>query len=199
MRASPAPHQSLLPSPSPPAGMCLCPLIIPAPHPIQSTSLSVQYSSVHCLGAHRHIPRYPVYTNPRSPSAVRAPSSPLAGDLCPALGMSSLPALYRRAKRDKARTIQPRLEELVSKKTGPAAWRQLFKFVNLAEKGSDLTTLAMQIVARLELRSVVHNRAAPGWVRAKIEHNATLLAWLRRLQWDLEYTGAGKGALPPMR
>merc|ERR1719399_156522 len=67
-----------------------------------------------------------------------------------------------------------RLEDLVSKKNGPALWRQLFKFLQLQEKGSELSAEALALVQRLELRGRVHNRAAPGWVRARIAQNASL-------------------------
>ena len=55
-------------------------------------------------------------------------------ELCHGLEMETLPPLYRRAKRDKARVLQLRLEDLVSKKNGPSLWRQLFKFLNLQER-----------------------------------------------------------------
>ena len=53
------------------------------------------------------------------------------------MALEGLPYLYKRAKRDRARVLQPRLEELVSRKPNvkSAAWRQLFKFLELQQVG----------------------------------------------------------------
>ena len=55
-----------------------------------------------------------------------APNNVSIGELCYGMRMDALPTLYKRARRDRARVIQPRLEELVTKKAGLGAssWRQ---------------------------------------------------------------------------
>ena len=86
--------------------------------------------------------------------------------LCGLLRQEELAPLYRRGKGGKrathARTLQVRLEDLVAKKTGQAAWRQLFKFLALPEKGSDLSAMAMAAVQQQQMRSRVFNSGAPG-------------------------------------
>ena len=117
--------------------------------------------------------------------------------LCEAMGMDvALPTLYKRAKRHgPLRVLQPRLEELVSRRQGAAAWRQLFKFLGLPEsKNGELMEIANDAVAELGLRGKVGNRDAPGWVHARLLANATLHAKLRRLRRDLEYAGVAGGA-----
>ena len=111
--------------------------------------------------------------------------------LCDAMQMeTSLPTLYKRAKRHGAlRVMQPRLEDLVSRRSGPAAWRQLFKFLGLTEsKSGDLMQIATDAMAELGLRGKVFNRDAPSWVQPAIVANSTLHTRLRRLRRDLEYS-----------
>jgi len=55
-----------------------------------------------------------------------------------------------------------RLEDLVAKKTGQATWRQIFKFLALPEKGSDLSSMAMGVVQQQQMRARVFNSGAPG-------------------------------------
>mgnify|MGYP006101348083 FL=1 len=111
--------------------------------------------------------------------------------LCQALRMDSLAPLYRRCqKKEKARALQLRLEDLVAKKSGPQAWRQLFKFLALPEKEHDLSTMAFAAAQQKQLRSRVHNSGAPGWVRETISQNSTLHSSLKKLRRQLEYTAA---------
>jgi len=121
--------------------------------------------------------------------------------LCGALRQEDLPPLYRRGKkREKGtrdvRALQLRLEELVAKKTGQAAWRQLFKFLGLQEKGGDLSLMAMATMQQQQLRSRVFNSGAPGWVREALAQNNTLHASLKKLRRQLEYTSAAGQPLP---
>ena len=95
--------------------------------------------------------------------------------------------------------LQPRLEELVSRRSaiGAASWRQLFKFLELPQVSQDLTAIGQRAVSELELRGRVRNSAAPGWVHSTITANASLTQWLRRMRRELEYAkpkgGGGSG------
>ena len=103
-------------------------------------------------------------------------------DVCrETLKMETLPALYKRAKgaKYKARALQLRLEDLVSRKAaiGAASWRQLFKFLELQQVSGDLTAIGQRAVSELELRSRVRNLQAPAWVWERergLPSNATL-------------------------
>ena len=79
-----------------------------------------------------------------------------------------------------------------SRRSGPPAWRHLFKFLDLPERAGDLTAIATRAIAELELRSKVLNKATQGRATALIATNETLYEDLRRLRRELEYTGAGK-------
>ena len=116
-------------------------------------------------------------------------------DVCrETLKMETLPALYKRAKgaKYKARALQLRLEDLVSRKAaiGAASWRQLFKFLELQQVSGDLTAIGQRAVSELELRSRVRNLQAPAWVWERergLPSNATLHSSLRRMRRELEY------------
>ena len=97
----------------------------------------------------------------------------------------------------RTRVLQPRLEELVSRRSaiGAAAWRQLFKFLELPQVNHDLTAIGQRAVSELELRGRVRNSAAPGWVHSTITGNASMTQWLRRMRRDLEYAKGGGSAL----
>jgi len=119
------------------------------------------------------------------------------GSLCSNLHLEMVPPLYKRAKRDRARSLQLRLEDLVRRKaskassssaSGPAAWRLLFKFLDLPEKvWPELATVASRAVGDLGLRDQVLGRDAPPWVGPAILRNSSLDASLRRLRTDLDY------------
>ena len=109
---------------------------------------------------------------------------------CERLGMEAAGLLFRRAKRlYPTRVTQPRLEDLVSRKSGGAAWARLFKFLELPEKAGDLSSVGAHAVAQLNLRSHVLNRAASPSARAALEGNATLRAYVDRLRSQLDYAG----------
>lgn len=103
--------------------------------------------------------------------------------LCSRLRMDRLPGLYMHAKRQRTRSLQLRLEDLV----GPQkqAWRQLSKFLDLPDK--DVASVGARAVAGLRKR--VLNLAAPAWVHAAIARDTSLMATLRKLRQDLEYEG----------
>ena len=103
--------------------------------------------------------------------------------LCSRLRMDRLPGLYMHAKRQRTRSLQLRLEDLV----GPQkqAWRQLSKFLDLPDK--DVTSVGARAVAGLRKR--VLNLAAPAWVREAIARDTSLTVTLRKLRQDLEYEG----------
>ena len=106
-----------------------------------------------------------------------------------------LATLYKRAKRaGTLRVMQPRIEDLVSRRASTATWRALFKFLELPEKAGELTSVAQEAIADLELRQKVLNKNAPGWVHASIIANTTLHSRLRKLRRELEY--AGKASWP---
>ena len=114
--------------------------------------------------------------------------------VCQSMHMEEAIPMFKRAKRDRLRVLQPRLEDLVSRKpsVGPPAWRHLFKFLELQERAGDLTAIATRAIAELELRSKVLNKATQGRATALIATNETLYEDLRRLRREVEYTGAGK-------
>lgn len=122
------------------------------------------------------------------------PSNVSLSGRCDGIGLEAAGHLYKRARRDKAHVLQVRLEALVSKKkTAAASWRQLFKFVELAEQGGDLTATAQEVVKQLELRKRVLNRGAPAWARdAAGASNATLRAWLKKVRTDSDYGVRGQ-------
>ena len=109
--------------------------------------------------------------------------------LCQAMRLGEIPPMFKRAKRDRVRVLQPRLEDLVSRKpsVGPPAWRQLFKFLELPERSGDLTAIATRAIQDLEMRGKVLNRQTPSWVHAAIAANETLYEQLRSLRHELEY------------
>ena len=94
------------------------------------------------------------------------------------------------------RALQLRLEDLVAKKSGAATWRHLFKFLDLPEKGADLSAMASGAAQQQQLRSRVYNTGAPGWVRETISRNSTLHASLKKLRRQLEYASAAGASLP---
>jgi hypothetical protein len=115
--------------------------------------------------------------------------------LCDQLSMERLPVLYKRAKRDKARMLQLRLEELVSRKpTAAAAWQQLASFLGLPEaRAAELSSIGSRAVTELGLRARVLNRGSPAWVQQDIVRNTTLHAKLRKLRRELEYGSLPRG------
>lgn len=117
-------------------------------------------------------------------------------EACDGLMLDSLMPLYRRAKRDRVRALQLRLEDLVTKKggVGAATWRSLFKFLELAQVSGDLTAVGTRAVSELELRAKVRNTNTPSWVRGAIGQNATHLARLRRMRRELDYNKQAREA-----
>ena len=140
-----------------------------------------------------------VLWDPMQACAAQWPQTLAAGNvsfdtLCRGVRIESLAALYKLAKRHRTRSLQLRLEDVVGAGRQKAPWRQLFKFLELPEKAADLSAIGTRAVVSLRLHDRVLNSAAPSWVRDAIAANATTLAYLRRLQRDLDYAGEGASA-----
>ena len=69
------------------------------------------------------------------------------GKVCSGLRMEEAAKLYQRGLGHRTRTMQLRLEELSARRADSpkgSPWRQLFKFLGLAEKGGDLSAIGQR-------------------------------------------------------
>ena len=83
------------------------------------------------------------------------------------------------------------LRDLVKKKAvALSVWRQVFRFLQLNEKTSELSAIASRVVDQRNFRLRVRATDAPAWAREQLSRNASYAASLASLANDLGLSSA---------
>ena len=108
--------------------------------------------------------------------------------------------LYRHARHEQKRLAVVKLRDLVKKKAvAMSVWRQVFRFLQLNEKTSELSAIASRVVDQRNFRLRVRATDAPAWAHEQLSRNASYAASLSSLANDLGLSSAVGAPAPPER